>query len=119
MKSAGLVLLGVAVGALLVLTAKSPYTHLPPEPVGSASGAPNSTNPGPSPSSEDSGTGATEAGTPSVSEVGPPVDADDGTAQGGIQWFATWESGLREAQRSGRPILLVSAAPHCAGVSGI
>jgi hypothetical protein len=37
----------------------------------------------------------------------------------GIQWFATWESGLREAQRTGRPILLVSAAPHCAGVPGI
>jgi hypothetical protein len=36
-----------------------------------------------------------------------------------IQWFATWESGLREAQRTGKPILLVSAAPHCAGVSGI
>jgi hypothetical protein len=36
-----------------------------------------------------------------------------------IQWFATWESGLAEAQRSGRPILLVAAAPHCAGVSGI
>lgn len=37
----------------------------------------------------------------------------------GIQWFATWESGLAEANRTGRPILLVSAAPHCAGVSGI
>ncbi len=36
----------------------------------------------------------------------------------GIQWYATWESGLREARRTGRPILLVSAAPHCAGVSG-
>lgn len=36
----------------------------------------------------------------------------------GIQWYATWESGLREAQSTGRPILLVSAAPHCAGVSG-
>jgi hypothetical protein len=36
-----------------------------------------------------------------------------------IQWFATWESGFAEAQRSGRPILLVAAAPHCAGVSGI
>jgi hypothetical protein len=35
-----------------------------------------------------------------------------------IQWFATWNSGLAEAQRSGRPILLVAAAPHCAGVSG-
>jgi hypothetical protein len=36
----------------------------------------------------------------------------------GIQWYATWESGLREARRTSRPILLVSAAPHCAGVSG-
>jgi len=36
-----------------------------------------------------------------------------------IQWFATWQSGLKEAQRSGRPILLVSAAPHCAGVPGV
>ncbi len=39
--------------------------------------------------------------------------------QGGIQWFATWESGRVEAARTGRPILLVSAAPHCAGVSGV
>lgn len=37
----------------------------------------------------------------------------------GIQWFATLESGLREARRSGRPILLVSAAPHCGGVPGV
>jgi hypothetical protein len=46
---------------------------------------------------------------------------DQGVQQsaGGIQWFATWNSALAEAQRSGRPILLVSAAPHCAGVSGI
>lgn len=37
----------------------------------------------------------------------------------GIAWFATWESGLREAQRTGKPILLVAAAPSCAGVSGV
>lgn len=37
----------------------------------------------------------------------------------GIQWFATWESGLSEAKRTGQPILLVAAAPHCAGVSGM
>ncbi len=64
----------------------------------------------------------------------PPKDKDDGRpgrppeedaqakkgeAAAGIAWFATWESGLREARRTGRPILLVSAAPHCAGVSGI
>ena len=44
-----------------------------------------------------------------------PAPPDDG----GIQWFATWESAKAEAARTGRPILLVSAAPHCAGVSGI
>ena len=38
---------------------------------------------------------------------------------GGIQWFATLESARAEAKRTGRPILLVSAAPHCSGVSGI
>ncbi len=46
-------------------------------------------------------------------------DLRTGPALAGIQWFAIWESGLREARRTGRPILLVSAAPHCAGVSGI
>jgi Spy/CpxP family protein refolding chaperone len=45
--------------------------------------------------------------------------AGPGPAPAGIQWFATWEGGAREAQRLGRPILLVSAAPHCAGVSGV
>jgi hypothetical protein len=49
----------------------------------------------------------------------PDRDQARGDASAGIQWFATWESGLREARQSGRPILLVSAAPHCAGVSGI
>ena len=38
---------------------------------------------------------------------------------GGIQWFATLDSARAEAKRTGRPILLVSAAPHCSGVSGI
>lgn len=47
----------------------------------------------------------------------PGKEATKNTAAG-IQWFATWESGLSAARRTGRPILLVSAAPHCAGVSG-
>ena len=52
---------------------------------------------------------------------GPPPKKDDGeqVRDGGIQWFATWEAGQAEAERTGRPILFVSAAPHCAGVSGI
>jgi hypothetical protein len=36
-----------------------------------------------------------------------------------IAWYGTLQDGLAEAQRSGRPILLVSGAPHCQGVSGI
>lgn len=54
---------------------------------------------------------------------GPPPKKDDGGEQakagGGIQWFATLEAGKAEAERTGRPILFLSAAPHCAGVSGI
>ena len=55
---------------------------------------------------------------------GPPLGGPLGIKRGsipetgGIQWFATWESGKREAERSGRPIMLVSAAPHAGGVSG-
>ena len=58
----------------------------------------------------------------------PPGDAPmprvvsenaDAVNASGIQWFATWDSGRLEAERTGRAILLVSAAPHCAGVSGI
>ena len=49
-------------------------------------------------------------------------DKDDNVRSdrtGGIQWFATLDSARAEARRTGRPILLVSAAPHCSGVSGI
>ncbi len=48
-----------------------------------------------------------------------PLETSQSNLPSGIQWFATWESGLDEASRTGKPILLVSAAPHCAGVSGI
>lgn len=37
----------------------------------------------------------------------------------GIAWFGTWEGGLAEAERTGRPILLMSAAPQCHGVPGM
>jgi hypothetical protein len=48
---------------------------------------------------------------------GPPGQALGPPAT--IQWYATLAGGLREAERTGKAILLVSAAPHCAGVSGI
>jgi Spy/CpxP family protein refolding chaperone len=49
----------------------------------------------------------------------PPFDDGRAMATGGIQWFATLDRGLAEAKRTNRPILFLSAAPHCAGVSGI
>jgi len=47
----------------------------------------------------------------------PPPEPQ--ASAGGIPWFSTWVGGLAEARRTGKPIMLVSAAPHCAGVSGI
>jgi hypothetical protein len=40
-------------------------------------------------------------------------------AKSGIAWYGTWESGLAAAKRTGRPILLMSAAPHCHQVPGM
>lgn len=51
---------------------------------------------------------------------GPPPDKDGSVqSQPGIQWFATLERGRAEAERTGMPILFVSAAPHCGGISGM
>jgi len=36
-----------------------------------------------------------------------------------IAWYGTWQEGLAEARRSGRPILLVAAAPQCHEVPGM
>ncbi len=36
-----------------------------------------------------------------------------------IQWYATLERGLAEAKRTNKPILFVTGAPHCSGVSGM
>ena len=46
----------------------------------------------------------------------PPTTTKDGAI---IQWYATLDRGLAEAKRTGKPIMLVSGAPHCAGVSGM
>ncbi len=37
----------------------------------------------------------------------------------GIAWYGSWSAGVAEATRLNRPILLIAAAPHCHGVSGI
>ena len=36
-----------------------------------------------------------------------------------IQWFGNWGQAKAEAKRTGRPILLTSAAPQCSGVPGM
>jgi len=36
-----------------------------------------------------------------------------------IAWYGTWDRAKAEAKRLNRPILLVSAAPHCHNVSGL
>jgi hypothetical protein len=41
------------------------------------------------------------------------------SAQGGIVWYGNLRQGVAEAKRTNRPILLISAAPHCHNVSGI
>ena len=45
--------------------------------------------------------------------------ADAETDTGSIQWFGRWTDAKAEAARSGKPILLVAAAPHCRGISGV
>lgn len=41
------------------------------------------------------------------------------SGQGGIVWHGKLREGLAEAKRTNRPILLLSAVPHCHGVSGV
>ena len=36
-----------------------------------------------------------------------------------IVWHGTWQGGLAEAERTGKPIMLVSAAPQCHSVPGV
>jgi hypothetical protein len=49
--------------------------------------------------------------------VGSGVAAKDRVA---VAWHGTWNGALAEARRSGRPILLLAAAPQCAaGISGL
>ena len=46
----------------------------------------------------------------------PPPPRDP--AEAAIAWHGTWQAGLAEAQRTKRPIFLMSGAPQCRGVPG-
>lgn len=37
----------------------------------------------------------------------------------GIGWIPTWKQACEEASKNKKPILLIAAAPQCAGVPGI
>ena len=37
----------------------------------------------------------------------------------GVAWIGTWEAAKAEAARTGKPILLLSAAPQCRGIPGV
>jgi hypothetical protein len=52
-------------------------------------------------------------------EPASPSTGREAPATGGIQWFTGLKQGLAEAERTGRPILFLSAAPSCGGVSGM
>jgi len=47
------------------------------------------------------------------------AQAADAVKSGRIAWHGTWKGGLAEAQRTGRPILLVSGVPQCHNVPGV
>lgn len=93
----------------------------PPGGPGGPGGPPPEGRDGPPPRIDDGGPPRGKGKGRPRPEPPPAKDkpAETSRVPGGIQWFATWESGLDEASRTGKPILLVSAAPHCAGVSGI
>lgn len=61
-------------------------------------------------------TSPTTPGTQAAAKSEVTVGTKDEAA---IPWYATLSRGLAEAKRTGKPILFVSAAPHCAGVSGM
>jgi hypothetical protein len=39
--------------------------------------------------------------------------------EAGIQWYGTLDGGMEESKKTGRPILLMSAAPQCHNISGV
>tara|TARA_R110002072_G_scaffold25443_6_gene85164 strand:+ start:117720 stop:117941 length:222 start_codon:yes stop_codon:yes gene_type:complete len=49
----------------------------------------------------------------------PGVTTDWAKVEQRIAWHGTWTGALAAAEASGRPILLVFAAPHCGLVPGM
>lgn len=51
-------------------------------------------------------------------KASPPI-TDSFQHPKGIAWIGTWEAATAEAGRTGKPILLLSAAPQCRGIPGV
>ena len=49
----------------------------------------------------------------------PPDIVQEVTTEPGIAWYGVLEDARAEAARTGKPILLQSAAPLCSGVPGM
>ncbi|MEM0968155.1 MAG: hypothetical protein AAF191_10970 [Verrucomicrobiota bacterium] len=45
--------------------------------------------------------------------------ADLDLGEAGIAWYTTWETGVKEATRTNRPIFFVAAATQCGGIPGV
>jgi len=74
-----------------------------------------------------------KGGAPEGKESGParpPLEKPDPQSQSQLQvspsplpeaiaWYTDLDAGLAEAKRTNKPILLMSAAPSCSGVSGV
>ena len=67
------------------------------------------------------GTGVAEAQGRSARGGKPrgEVTVDWSKIESRIAWFGTMDAGRAAAEKTGRPILLVSAAPHCRAVPGV
>jgi hypothetical protein len=63
------------------------------------------------------GPGGPPEGAPMPKEK--KIDGPQAKVESGIQWFATLDAGLAEAKRTGKPVLFLSAAPHCGGIPGM
>ena len=63
---------------------------------------------------------------PASAQLAPPTSASyGGSVPGskrvvsGIAWYGVLKDGLAEARRTGKPILLITAAAQCNGVPGM
>ena len=81
---------------------------------GQTSGAKGGAKGGPNGGQNGGRGGPPNGGGPETKTTSPATGKDPA-----IQWYATLERGLAEAKRTNKPILFVTGAPHCSGVSGM